>query len=258
MRFRIRFAKKGNIRFIGHLDMLRYFQKAIRRAKLPIKYSEGFHPHQILSFAMPLGVGVESEGDYLDLELLDQEVQREMNGASEVSEAYLQELVDRLNLEMAEGVTILSVKLVPDKSRNAMAAVSAAEYLVWFPEHTLTFLESRGIFREELQKSADRFYHESTSIMVTKKTKKSEREIDLKPLIHAFATADAPEGETGGVALSMLLSAGSENNVKPDLVMQAFLATQPLSPEEKEEAEYRILRKELYETGEDGRFVPLG
>ena len=65
MKVRIRFAKYGALKFIGHLDVMRYFQKAIRRADLPIAYSEGFSPHQIMSFAAPLSVGHTSEGEYL-------------------------------------------------------------------------------------------------------------------------------------------------------------------------------------------------
>ena len=61
MKVRIKFAKKGTMKFIGHLDIMRYFQKAIRRAGIDIAYSEGFSPHQIMSFAAPLGVGLESK-----------------------------------------------------------------------------------------------------------------------------------------------------------------------------------------------------
>lgn len=57
MKIRIKFAKTGVMKFVGHLDVMRYFQKAIRRAELPIAYSEGFSPHMLLSFASPLGVG---------------------------------------------------------------------------------------------------------------------------------------------------------------------------------------------------------
>ena len=55
------------MRFIGHLDVMRYFQKAIRRAEIDIAYSEGFSPHQMMSFAAPLGVGLESNGEYFDI-----------------------------------------------------------------------------------------------------------------------------------------------------------------------------------------------
>ena len=73
MKIRIKFRKYGTMKFIGHLDVMRYFQKAIRRAEVNIRYSEGFSPHQIMSFAAPLGVGITSEGEYVDIEVLDTE-----------------------------------------------------------------------------------------------------------------------------------------------------------------------------------------
>lgn len=69
MKIRIKFRKYGVMKFIGHLDMMRYFQKAMRRAEIDIAYSEGFSPHQIMSFAAPLGVGITSDGEYLDIEV---------------------------------------------------------------------------------------------------------------------------------------------------------------------------------------------
>ena len=58
IKLRIKFAKSGAMRFIGHLDVMRYFQKAIRRAEIDIPYSEGFSPHQMISVAEPHGVGL--------------------------------------------------------------------------------------------------------------------------------------------------------------------------------------------------------
>mgnify|MGYP003549721286 FL=1 len=69
IKVRIKFSKHGVMRFIGHLDIMRYFQKVFRRAEIDIAYSGGFSPHQIMSFAQPLGVGLESDGEYMDVEL---------------------------------------------------------------------------------------------------------------------------------------------------------------------------------------------
>ena len=55
--------------YVGHLDLMRFFQKAVKRADLDIKYSEGFNPHQIMSFALPLGVGLTSVGEYMDIDI---------------------------------------------------------------------------------------------------------------------------------------------------------------------------------------------
>lgn len=81
MKIRIKFSKYGTMKYIGHLDMMRFFQKAIRRAGIDVKYSEGFSPHQIMSFAAPLGVGMESRGEYMDIEVLSMTTAQEMKEA---------------------------------------------------------------------------------------------------------------------------------------------------------------------------------
>ena len=68
MKARIKFRKYGVLRFIGHLDVMRYFQKVMRRADIPIAFTGGYSPHDHV-FASPLGIGLESDGEYLDIEL---------------------------------------------------------------------------------------------------------------------------------------------------------------------------------------------
>ena len=98
MKARIKFAKYGVIRFIGHLDLMRYFQKAVRRAGIDIAYSEGYNPHQIMSFASPLGLGITSDGEYLDI-ALNSDIDKD-------------DIVNALNAQMVDGVKILDfVKL---------------------------------------------------------------------------------------------------------------------------------------------------
>ena len=96
MKIRIKFAKQGTMKFIGHLDVMRYFQKAIRRADIDIRYSEGFSPHQIMSFAAPLGVGLTSNGEYMDIEVHSAPSSEEMK--------------KKLNDTMVEGFTVLSCR----------------------------------------------------------------------------------------------------------------------------------------------------
>ena len=59
------------MRFIGHLDVMRYFKKAIRRAEIPIAFTTGYSPHMIMSFAQPLGIGLTSDGEYFDIEFTE-------------------------------------------------------------------------------------------------------------------------------------------------------------------------------------------
>ena len=73
VRYVIKFTKGENIKFIGHLDLMRTIQRIIKRSGLPVEYSKGFNPHMALSIAQPLSVGVYSDGEYLDLVLRDTE-----------------------------------------------------------------------------------------------------------------------------------------------------------------------------------------
>ena len=116
MKIRIKFAKTGALVYIGHLDVMRYFQKLFRRAGIPIAYSEGFSPHQILSFSHPLPLGMESEGEYADIEITEP--------------IKSEEAIKLLKAESIPEIEILSFNELPEKSENAMASVKAAKYLV--------------------------------------------------------------------------------------------------------------------------------
>lgn len=71
MRAVIKYARSGAASFISHLDMQRAFARALRRAELPVQYSEGFNPHILTSFASPLSVGIATQGDYLEVRLTE-------------------------------------------------------------------------------------------------------------------------------------------------------------------------------------------
>ena len=109
------------MKFIGHLDIMRYFQKSMRRAHIDIAYSEGFSPHQIMSFAAPLGVGITSDGEYLDIEVN--------------STLSSKESIDALNQVMVDGISILEYKKLPDMAKTSMSLVAAADYLVYIKDN---------------------------------------------------------------------------------------------------------------------------
>lgn len=192
MKVRIKFTKKGAMKFVGHLDIMRYFQKAIRRAGIDIVFTEGFSPHMVMSFAAPLGVGLTSEGEYLDIEI-----------KTPVSSP---EAVTRLNACMAEGVEIKSFRKIPEeKTSKAMSLVAAADYLVNFRAG----YEPQNDWKEKITS----FIAQET-IPVLKKTKKSENEVDIRPMIYKLALEEN--------MIFMKLATGSVNNLKPELVMDAF------------------------------------
>lgn len=224
MKVRIKFAKEGVMKYIGHLDIMRYFQKAIRRAELPIAYSEGFSPHMILSFAAPLGVGITSRGEYFDMELT-----RDMP---------TEEIRSRLDREMVEGMRVLSARRVPEgKAGKAMSLVAAADYRV-------SFREGREPAADWKEKAAE--FAAQESILVWRKTKRSEKETDIRPWIYCLEERDGD--------LWMKVSAGSAANLKPELVTEAFAAYlgAGLSP-----GAFQVCREEVYTVLEDGTMKTL-
>ena len=190
MNIRMKFKKHGCMKFIGHLDIMRYFQKAIRRADIDIAYSEGFSPHMIMSFAAPLGVGLTSEGEYVDLQV---------NSCASSKAA-----VDALNSVMVEGMEVVSFKLLPENVKNAMSSVAAADYFVKWRE---------GYVPENWEEKFNAFLQKE-EMLIVKKTKRSEAEVDLKPMLYKTELRD------GGIF--MQVACGSVNNLKPELVMEAF------------------------------------
>ena len=192
MKARIKFRKNGVMKFIGHLDIMLYFQKAIRRAEIPIAFTSGYSPHMIMSFANPLGVGLTSDGEYFDIELTESIASKEA--------------VRRLNEQMVDGMEIVSFVQIPDdKKSKGMSIVAGADYLSSV---------KNGSLPEDLAEKLEAFYAQN-EICVVKKTKKSEKEVDIRPMIYKL--------ECRNRGIYMRVAAGSVQNLKPELVTEAFV-----------------------------------
>lgn len=199
MRIRIKFRKWGVMKFVGHLDMMRYFQKAIRRANIDICYSEGFSPHQIMSFAAPLGVGITSDGEYFDIE-----VHSSLDTKSSIVS---------LNNQMVDGVEVTGYVLLSDRVPKAMAQVAAADYCLFYKEGY-----SSPFTKSEWQTRIEEYFLKADSFTISKKTKKSERVLDLKPLVYQFRL----EGSENKPEFHLMVSTGSTDNIKPELVLTSI------------------------------------
>lgn len=193
MKYRLKFSKEGPIRYIGHLDVMRYFQKAIRRANLPIAYSEGFSPHQIMSFAFPLSVGYTSEGEYFDIELTEQ--------------VNTEQIENDLNLVMAEGIKILAVRELPEKAGNCMSLVYAATYLVRIKERV-------ELPQDYEDKYIDLFSQMTISVNKPKKKGGGYISLDLKEFLYDFKIDNRN--------MIFTVNASSSDNIKPSFVASVF------------------------------------
>lgn len=219
MRQRLKFRKEGPIRFVGHLDLMRTFQKTFRRANIPIAYSEGFNPHQVFSFATALAVGISSEGEYVDLKLT-QDVPVEV-------------IMAAVNNTTPPGIHVEAGVILQDKEPKAMAALAAAQYHIDDYKQAITPAMIEALLKQ-------------SEVIVQKTNKKGKvKDFDLRPGIYDLQV------EKGQVR--MLIATGSEMNIKPEMILQVLLEKTD-TPYER--GDFAFHRKELFHRI-DGDLQPL-
>lgn len=237
LKIRIKYSKLGNLRFTGHLDVMRYFQKEIRRAELDISYTKGFSPHQIISFAAPLAMGITSEGEYFDAEF---------NSVTSSCD-----MKNRLNSVSVDEMKVTECVLLPDDARNSMSVVAASDYVISFGDRSVYLIEDSENNRPDTHTSLKLIenipgFLAMDEINILKKTKKNEKLENIKPGILDMNVKDNN--------IYMMLKTGSECNLKPELVMRALYDYAGLPEEYKS---FHIHRLETYMYGTDGYLVPL-
>lgn len=186
------------MKYIGHLDTMRYFQKAIKRAEIDIAYSTGFSPHPIMSFALPLGVGLTSDGEYIDIQV---------NSLIPSNKA-----ISALNEVMAEGFTVTEYVLLSDDSKKGMTLVAASDYEISInPEVSFPMTKEQWL-------NAENYINNSEKLEAMKEGKKTTKLVDIKPFIYSFQAAYDDDNAYNSKFI-MRLGAGSKNNLKPDLLV---------------------------------------
>ena len=194
MIYRMKFEKHDEVKYIGHLDTMRTFTRCIKRTSLPIKFSKGFNPRVQLSFALPLGVGVTSDSEYVDLELED--------------EVDVIELKKELNSTLPDGFKIVNV-VKSENSKSLMSLVKEAIYEIGIE------FENDDDIEELVQKIENIFTQEVIEVEKQGKNKKIEL-VNIKPNILDIKV------EVIGVSsirVTLHCNAGSENNLNPNLVV---------------------------------------
>ena len=193
---RVTFRKLGRARYISHLDLNRTMTRAVRRARLPIWYTEGFNRHPYLTFASPLSLGFEGERETMDVRL-----EQEMD---------LAELATKLNAVMPEGLEVIGAAWAVKKAGEVDRAVYRIE--ITCPAEAV-----RALFLKD-------------EVLVQKRTKKKDyKTIDLKSALAASAPTITETKD--GCVLELTLPCSSADTVNPSLVMTALesdLETAPL------------------------------
>ncbi|MCL2495135.1 MAG: TIGR03936 family radical SAM-associated protein [Oscillospiraceae bacterium] len=195
---RIWFSKRGRAKYISHLDLMRAMSRTVRRAGLPIWYTEGFNPHPYLSFALPLPLGQEGLREAMDIRLLE--------------DMPLDEIARRFDGVLPEGIEILGAS----QPWCGPGEIAAAEY-----EITIPCEDAEGFCARAERLLADKAL--TATKMGKQGHRKIEKEIALAPLILSYGLR-AGEGEA---RLACTLAAGSEHNLNPALLCEALGAQTP-------------------------------
>lgn len=161
---RAKFIRGEEVKFISHLDLMKVFERALRRSGIPILYSKGFNPHPQLVFGLPLPVGVTSEAEYLDLEL-----EEPVNP---------HEFMNRLNSCLPKGIALIDAKEKKTKE-NIMATVVAASYEILTASSKFKLNEVRDLIKK---------FMELEEIVVKKQTKRKIQNVNIRPMIYNIDT----------------------------------------------------------------------
>lgn len=219
--YRMMYAKEGPARYISHLDLLRTFERAARRAGLPIAFTGGFNPHPKIAFAAPLAVGTAGEAEYADLEL--------------VREVPVSSLRRDLSRTLPEGLRLIEVRRIGERAPALMSMVRRATYR---GEARLKSMVSQGV----LDRAIEAFLARS-EILVQRKKKAGENRIyDIRPGI--FAMSGRLDNDI--IIIEAELKTGSHDNIRFEEVMEAFSTNSQLPIEGK----YVLYRTGLFSAEE--------
>ena len=190
--YRLTFSKIDKMVFIGHLDLMKIFQRSIKRAKLPIAYSKGFNPHQLMSFALPLSLGTIGLAEILEIEL-----------ETKLDEL---EITKKLNLVLPKGIYVKESRLLEPREKSAASTITSAVYEIIFPFE----IKNHDQIIEDILSEKE--------IIVLKKTKRDEKEVDVRGDIFSLHSKVENINEAVSTIVQAHISAGSQRNLKSGIV----------------------------------------
>ena len=203
-KIRAKFTKCENSKYISHLDLMRLFQRAFRRAGLHLKHTEGFNPQPKLAFATALSLGTSSDGEYMDVEV-EENIE-------------IKDFIETINKVLPEGVKVLNAEYRTEKD-------SIASLIRWGSYVVEVTLDDMDISSDEVNKKLSEFLS-LDEIIVTKEVRDKKRrghrkivEDDIKDKINKL---DILSFEENKISFKMTLKTGSNGNIKPELLLEAF------------------------------------
>lgn len=224
---RVKYKKEDEMIFISHLDLQRLLQRAFRRAKINLSYSEGFNPHPKMSYGNALALGVESQGEYVDIEIED--------------DIEVKEFLERINEQLPDGIKFVKGQEIDPKTPSLSSIIVYGEYI---------FNIDLGVpLSKEFVKSRVLNFVKSKEIIITKKNKKGKKvEVDIRPMIRNF---DLVSLDDNRVTFVSTIATGSKANLNINILIPQILDMLNLDMDPREVG---VLRRDLYKM-EDGQLV---
>ena len=192
---RATFKKGEALRYTGHLDILRTFVRGMRRADIPFKYSEGFNPHAVMSFALPLGVGTTSECEIVEIQMKEQ-------------------------IPVEDFIKAVNEKMPPNSIEVLYGEYSDAKTpVIVKAEYVIEYENDKEINYAEIEEALS-----GKEILIEKKSKRQMKEINLSD--HIFESK-AEKKDEKSFTLYVTVSAGNTFNIKPQLLTDGLKSVCP-------------------------------
>jgi radical SAM-linked protein len=213
-RYRVAYEKRGDGRFTSHLDLVRIFDRAIRVAKIPIAYTQGFNRHAKIAYGPPLSLGATSAAEYFDLDL---------------AQACPWSTIAAMNEILPEGIRILEGRPFTKSSDSLMAAIGRADYRVRLTPYLMEELtrgEEVHRVRAELVKSIASFTASGDWPVAKQSHGQKGKTVNARPAVVEVALD--PEGGPLGIRIATRLQA--TGYLRPDLLVRSFLPSFDFDP----------------------------
>ena len=224
---RVKYKIEDEMIFISHLDLQRLLQRAFRRAKINLSYSEGFNPHPKMSYGNALALGVESQGEYVDIEIED--------------DIEVKEFLERINEQLPDGIKFVKGQEIDPKTPSLSSIIVYGEYIF--------NIDLEVPLSKEFVKSRVLNFVKSKEIIITKKNKKGKKvEVDIRPMIRNF---DLVSLDDNRVTFVSTIATGSKANLNINILIPQILDMLNLDMDPREVG---VLRRDLYKV-EDGQLV---
>ena len=198
-KYRIRYTKGEQVKFISHLDMLKVFSRAAIREDIPVYYSEGFNPHPDFVFGLPLAVGVTSDAEYVDTTLTE--------------DWDPEKVMEKFNNTLPQGIRVTECKALEPGAGNIMASVTSSSYYV------MCKLSSEGRDAQECFGLIKEVFDKHEPLIVAKRSKKGTKDVDIMPMIFDI---QGEASENGLFRIYIVTSAGNEATLRPELAISGL------------------------------------